>query len=143
MINYLTTDEQPAPPAPTGCCGFCSFEYYQPYFNVTQQTVMTRVVRSVSPWKQDFFESADRNPDLYGPFWILTTIIFLLSLMGNVSTYLKNFHEAEFEFRLELVRYGTIIVYSFGLGFPIGLSFLLKFFKSSVTAFQVATSLDR
>ena len=133
----MTADDQPAPQAPTGCCGFFSFEYYQPYFHVTQQTVLSRILRSLSPWRQDFFESADTTPDLYGPFWILTTIIFLLSLMGNLSTYIKHFGEAQFEFRLELIRYGTIIVYSFGLGFPLALGLLLRFFKSNVTTFQV------
>lgn len=140
MVNDLTADDQPSAPAPTGCCGFCSFEYYQPYFNVSQQTVLTRIVRSLSPWRGDFFATSDKDSDLYGPFWILTTIIFLLSLMGNLSSYIRHFRDEEFEFRLELVRYGTIVVYSFGLGFPVVLGLLLRFFKSNVTAFQVIKS---
>jgi hypothetical protein len=95
---------------------------------VSQREVVGRITRAMMPWKQDFFESSETRPDLYGPFWILTTIIFLLSLMGNLTTYLKNFHEEKFEFRLELVRIGTIVVYSFGIGFPILLGLLLKFF---------------
>jgi hypothetical protein len=30
------------------------------------------------------------NPDFYGPFWVLTTIIFLLSSTGNLSRYFSN-----------------------------------------------------
>lgn len=46
-----------AAPAPTGCCSFCSFEYYEPYFNVSQQEIVSRVTRSLTPWKQNFFEN--------------------------------------------------------------------------------------
>lgn len=110
-------------------CSICSFEYYKPYFNVSHTTVISRIVRSFTPWKRNFFDlEADSRPDLYGPFWILTTIIFLLSLMGNIATYLNNLNQSDFYFRMELIRYGAIVVYSFGLGFPILFGLLLKFF---------------
>lgn len=57
--------------------------------------------------------------------------------MGNLTTYLGNLHEEKFEFRLELVRIATVVVYAFGIGFPIALGLLLKFFKAKLSPFKV------
>jgi hypothetical protein len=57
--------------------------------------------------------------------------------MGNLTTYLNNLQEEQFAFRLELVRIGTVVVYSFGIGFPILLGILLRFFGAKVSPFQV------
>jgi hypothetical protein len=93
ISNQANAEEQPSPlQSSAGICSSCTLEHYQPYFNVTQKDVVTRILRSLSPWRQDFFENAETIPDLYGPFWILTTIIFLLNLMGNLTTYLNNIH---------------------------------------------------
>lgn len=89
------------------------------------------------PWKKDFFEGLGEKPDLYGPLWIVTTIIFLLSLAGNLSRYLSNLGEAQFYFKMELFRYSVIIGYSFGFGFPILLGLLLRFFNSKVGVFDL------
>lgn len=135
-LNYTSQPEEP--PSSGGICSICSFDYYKPYFNVSHQTVVSRIVRSFTPWRRNFFDiESDSRPDLYGPFWILTTIIFLLSLMGNIATYLNNLHQSDFYFRMELIRYGAIVVYSFGLGFPVLFGFLLRFFEANVTPFQV------
>ena len=87
------------------------------------------------PWKKDFFQELGEKPDLYGPFWILTTIIFLLSLTGNLSRYLNNLGQKDFTFRMELFRYSVLVGYAFGFGFPILLGLLLRFFNSKIGVF--------
>lgn len=94
-------------------------------------------MKSLAPWKKDFFQGLGEKPDLYGPFWIVTTIIFLLSLTGNLSRYLNNLGESDFTFRMELFRYSVIIGYSFGFGFPILLGLLLRFFNSKIGVFDL------
>ena len=32
----------------------------------------------------------DGNPDLYGPFWIATTVVIILFLTGTISQYLAH-----------------------------------------------------
>ena len=78
------------------------------------------------------------QPDLYGPFWILTTIIFLLSSAGNLSRYFNNLDKQEFLFRLELLRYSVLVVYGFGFGFPALLGLVLSLFGSQVKMPQVS-----
>jgi len=35
--------------------------------------------------KPEFLEVTKDKPDLYGPFWIFTTLIFLLTAAGNFA----------------------------------------------------------
>ena len=77
-------------------------------------------------------ENLNANPDLYGPFWLMTTIIFLLSSTGNLSRYFFNWDKSDvYLFKLELVRLGVIVVYSFGFGVPTILYFVMKFLGCS------------
>jgi len=46
---------------------------------------MKRSLRSFVFWKGDFFQSLQPSPDLYGPFWIATTVVFILFVTGNIS----------------------------------------------------------
>lgn len=69
--------------------------------------------------------------DLYGPFWILTTIIFLLGSAGNLANYLNNWSNENHTFDLKLVRIGVVFVYSVGFGFPTVLFFVIKFLGCS------------
>lgn len=50
--------------------------YYQPHFSVSTATVLQRMLHSVVPRSGRFFENSP--PDLYGPFWIATTLICLV-----------------------------------------------------------------
>jgi len=34
-----------------------------------------------------FFEINAGKPDLYGPFWIITTLIFMMAVSTNISAY--------------------------------------------------------
>jgi len=40
------------------------------------------------PIKPGFFDLTRNNPDLWGPFWITTSIIFLLTAAGNFERYI-------------------------------------------------------
>ncbi|CAG9317891.1 unnamed protein product [Blepharisma stoltei] len=60
-------------------------KYYRPYFNVDTRTVFHRIFISIIPIAPSgFFGSA--KPDAYGPFWIATTVIFMLCAFGNIES---------------------------------------------------------
>jgi len=44
----------------------------------------------------------DGNPDLYGPFWIATTVVVILFMTGTISEYLARLGKGHFvyDFRL-------------------------------------------
>lgn len=91
----------PPPPAPTSSTrseaavkegGVFSASRYQKYFDVDTFEVLHRLAWPFYRfWKPDFFTKAEENPDLYGPFWVPTTCVFLTAVTGNLAGYI-DFH---------------------------------------------------
>ena len=89
--------------------------YYRGYFNVDTIEVGNRILRSVAPYSMSFFDSVKENPDLYvdwlhqqpsyfsmlryGPFWIATTLIFVMAASANFASYLDNPDNFSYDFR--------------------------------------------
>jgi len=131
-IDAVTTDQQnqaqQAPRVPF--CGCLSLEYYRPYFNITTKDVQERLKMSLNPLRPTFFELTKDNPDLYGPFWTYSTIIFMLAAAGNLSRYIQM--KSGFSPIYGFVPVAAALIYGFGLGVPIIFTFLLRFYGSNV-----------
>lgn len=116
-----------------GCFRFFKLGYYEQYFRVSEAEVVERVMYSMAlPHKSEFVELIRPNPDYYGPFWIMSTLVMLLGFMGNFSNYLLSKFSSDdvwdkYFFQLEFIREAVILVYSFGFGVPVVFYFLLKF----------------
>ena len=70
------------------------------------------------------------NPDLYGPIWIYTSLILLISSTGSLTRTLQGNNNKNF-FQ-EFVPIAGIIIYSVGFGLPILISLLMKIFGVSL-----------
>jgi protein YIPF1/2 len=72
---------------------FYQIEFYQRFFNVNTNEVLSRIVASMMPSiNKSFLVSKIRpNPDLYGPFWIATTLVFSIAISGNIINFIQNF----------------------------------------------------
>lgn len=68
-------------------------EYYQKYFNADTNEVLMKLAGSITPtFNNNFLINRIRpNPDMYGPFWIITTLIFTIAITGNIASFLRNF----------------------------------------------------
>lgn len=53
--------------------------------------------------RANFLDVLEGNPDLYGPFWIATTVIFILFMGGTVSLYLAERGEGRFSYDFGLL----------------------------------------
>ncbi|XP_057714284.1 protein YIPF1 [Corythoichthys intestinalis] len=82
---------------------FWTFEYYQQFFDVDTRHVKERIIGSVLPWpgKNFIHVYLRRNPDLYGPFWICTTLVFAIAISGNISTFLVNLGKPDYKYTPE------------------------------------------
>ena len=68
---------------------FYSIKRYRGYFDVSTQDVLGRMYRPVVFFfKSDFREHMNDNPDLYGPFWIASTLVFISAAAGNTASYI-------------------------------------------------------
>jgi protein YIPF1/2 len=63
-----------------------------------------------------------KGPDLYGPFWISMTLIFILGMTSNLSDYMHHKRKAdpdsEFEYDITHLLRATTIVLGFSFGVP-------------------------
>ena len=96
------------------------------YFNVELDDVKLKLKGSLIPFNKSFNQSIETKPDLYGPFWIFTTIIFLIALIGNFSTYFYAEDKNNFVYDYSHVPHAFFIIYGFGIGAPIVLWFIMK-----------------
>ena len=66
------------------------------------------------------------QPDLYGPFWIYTTLIYVIAAGGALSYYFTNSVNNYFQ---AFVPVAGSILYTFGFGFPLLMYLCMKCFK--------------
>ena len=59
------------------------------YFNVDTEDVVSRLKAACVPFKsRPFLEVAGRNPDLYGPFWLAATLVFVIGVTSNMAGWM-------------------------------------------------------
>lgn len=68
---------------------FWKMEYYAVFFNVSTKTILSRLWRSVLPiGGRGSFYTHTEIPDLYGPFWVVTTLVVILAITANLASYI-------------------------------------------------------
>ena len=104
------------------------------YFNVTNQDVMERLLMALKGFSSQFQQITEQNPDLYGPFWIYTTLIFMLSAMGNIANWIKGNTTAV---AFGDIEKAAVMIYVIGFLVPLLLSFIMKVFGSQTPYVQI------
>ncbi|XP_004086748.1 protein YIPF1 [Oryzias latipes] len=103
---------------------FWTFEYYQKFFDIETHHVRERILGSLLPWpRKNFIQFYLRkNPDLYGPFWICTTLVFAVFISGNISNFMAGKYNPQFR----KVTIAATMIFSYAWFVPLGLwGFLL------------------
>ncbi|KDR77022.1 hypothetical protein GALMADRAFT_225171 [Galerina marginata CBS 339.88] len=116
---------------PKGGGSFWTIDYYQPYFDIDTQTVLKRCYTTLIPTEAKTYISTHLNPpDLYGPFWTLTTLIFALylssSLGASIAKYLST-EDKPYDYDFQLLSIAVTIVYTYGLALPVALWLALRY----------------
>lgn len=109
---------------------FWTFEYYQTFFDIETHHVKERIIGSVLPWPGKNFINlyVRRNPDLYGPFWICTTLIFAIAISGNLANFLVHRGNPKYKYAPDFrkVTIAATAIYSYAWLVPLALwGFLL------------------
>lgn len=102
-----------------GSNSWFSIDAYSLYFDVETKTVLERCWRTMCP-KDDYVEVVlAGQPDLYGPFWLPTTLIFILffasSLSGALTSYL---HSQSYDYDFSKLSLAVGLVYVYALALP-------------------------
>jgi hypothetical protein len=104
-------------PDPNNDFHIWQLEYYQQFFNVDTMDVVWRCLHSCWPFKFTFVANAKNNPDMYGPFWITTTLIFMMAAAGNFAQYLHD--NATWKYDFFKVTYGSGVIYGYAILVPL------------------------
>lgn len=106
-----------------------SIAFYQQFFDVDTDQILLRCRAALFP-RQNFLDVMEGNPDLYGPFWIATTVVVILFLTGTISAYLVSEGKGRFEYDFKLLSGAAGLIYGYTMVIPIGLWGVLKWFGS-------------
>eukprot|EP01068_Selenidium_serpulae_P004666 Selendium_serpulae@DN3688_c0_g1_i1.p1 len=121
-------------------CSCCDVSYAKAYFKITTMDILKRLRHSIFPLNvpsTDGESDFKLNPDMYGPFWIATTLVFILFATGNMEL-LWTKQAASSNYGLVLIAaslvYGTLLLIPLGL---LGLTFATKIGIQGVNYAQV------
>ena len=94
-------------------------EYYAQFFDVDTSQVMERCLKSMYPVGDFAQDTLNHQPDLYGPFWIATSVIFAVfvcsSLAGSLAAYMSGQpHVYDFT----LLSFAVVVVYLYAFLCP-------------------------
>ncbi|MCJ1370471.1 hypothetical protein MMC20_001684 [Loxospora ochrophaea] len=106
-----------------------TLSFYAQFFDVDTAEVLRRARSALFP-RSNFLDILDGNPDLYGPIWIATTVVFILFLTATISQYLARRHEGHFEYDFRILSGAAGLVYGYTALVPVALWGVLKWFGS-------------
>lgn len=79
-----------------------TLSFYAQFFDVDTTSVLHRCGAALFP-RANFLDVLEGNPDLYGPFWIATTVVLILFLGGTISAYLASAGKGTFAYDFGLL----------------------------------------
>jgi len=84
----------------SGKYNFWSVEFYQQFFDVDTADVKERIMAGMipRPGKSFFSDVIKKNPDLWGPFWICTTLVVSVAVTGNLASYIQTAYSGDKNF---------------------------------------------
>ncbi|PNS16980.1 Protein YIP5 [Sphaceloma murrayae] len=125
--SFLPSSSTPRPS--NGKHYLWTLSFYAQFFDVDTAEVLRRCWAAVFP-RTNFLDVLDGNPDLYGPFWIATTVVVILFLTGTISSYLATTGRDHYTYDFALLSGAAGLVYGYTFVLPLGLWGVLKWFGS-------------
>ncbi|KAK8128576.1 yip1 domain family [Apiospora sp. TS-2023a] len=106
-----------------------TMSFYAQFFDVDTSSVLQRCWAALYP-RANFLDVLEGNPDLYGPFWIATTVVFILFIAGTISQWNAMAGNGPFLYDFRLLSGAAGLIYGYTLVIPVLLFGALKYFGS-------------
>ncbi|XP_050381850.1 LOW QUALITY PROTEIN: uncharacterized protein LOC126798830 [Argentina anserina] len=118
-------------PQQSGWLRTFSVSTYKAYFDVDTSDVLERIKDSLLPYSGAFNEKTTNNPDLYGPFWICTTLIFVAAAIGTFVTYVAHkVKSQEWSYDINVVQWSAGLFYGYVTIVPLVLYVIINVFSA-------------
>jgi len=125
-----------------GWCSCFSLACIAQYFDVNTSDVRGRILNVLSPCPRDKFLSVTQaNPDFYGPFWIATTLIFVIGVTANINEYASS-EDKTWHYDISKPSLAFSIVYAYVPLFGLCLWFVLKYLGVKIESEQTGDLQD-
>jgi len=138
-IGDADTDQLLAPDETRKNASFWTFEYYQQFFDVDEKDVARRLLGSMLPRPgNNYLQTTIRpNPDLYGPLWVVVTLVFTIAICGNLSNFAASLwnevYRYHFSFKKVTLAATVIFCYWWLLPTALRLVFWWRHSRSNIT----------
>ncbi|KAL7267635.1 hypothetical protein RUND412_009769 [Rhizina undulata] len=106
-----------------------SIDFYAQFFDVDTNEVLKRCWAALFP-KANFLDVLEGNPDLYGPFWITTTVVLILFLSSTIAQYFARMKDVPYVYDFGLLSGAAGLMYGYTGITPIALWGILKWYGS-------------
>ncbi|KAK4211686.1 hypothetical protein QBC37DRAFT_426417 [Rhypophila decipiens] len=106
-----------------------TISYYAQFFDVDTTSVLSRCWAALYP-RANFLDVLEGNPDLYGPFWIATTVVMILFLGGTIDNYRAVAGSGDFAYDFKLLSGAAGLIYGYTFVIPVILYLALRYFGS-------------
>ncbi|GAA5971506.1 hypothetical protein JCM8115_002785 [Rhodotorula mucilaginosa] len=112
--------------------GVLNLDSYSGWFDVDTMTVLTRCYKTLIPKEDYVADVLNGMPDLYGPFWVPTSLIFSLFLTSSLWTSITAYLDGR-PYSYDFTRLGaaTSVVYTYFLGLPILMWVAIKYWAGA------------
>ena len=108
----------------------CCFNWLKKYFQIKSKDFVARIIQSIIPFNSKFYDLISSNPDFYGPFWIYTCFVILVSSCGALTRTIQGKRDSNFY--QEFIPTASILIYFIGFGVPILIALLSKIFGGKI-----------
>lgn len=106
-------------------------QYGKNYFQITSDIIKRRLINGVKIYNNNLYDEINENPDIYGPFWIYTTVVFCLAASGSLYQYIND--KTTSTTFSEYVSVTSFWIYLIGFIFPLVIVFLSKYIGGNIT----------
>ncbi|MEW5299118.1 MAG: hypothetical protein WDW36_002164 [Sanguina aurantia] len=119
---------------------FYNIRRYRPYFNLDTKDAVWRATSSLfGPFRPTFMADTMARPDLYGPFWIATTLVFVTAVAGNFASYIAPPSSSQAQWYNDYGKMSASAAVFYGYVFLVGMAlyFILRYFKGDMKLVNV------
>ena len=106
----------------------CNMSFLQSYFDIETDDIIKRLLASLIPCNKNFINIVEKKPDLYGPFWIYTTLIFIIASAGSLTQYIHGADQEDYFQKFIPIAGG--VIYGIGFCLPLIVKALMYVFGS-------------
>jgi hypothetical protein len=82
------------------------------------------------PFNKRFVNNYTQKPDLYGPFWVLTTLVATLFISSNIYCYITwtDDKQKALNVSFKTIPVAASVIYGVGIGLPLLMKMILNLY---------------